>query len=126
MGLRLACLEVVPPRSRWSLSATETPRNPARKQSTVPYARSMGGQNTHNTGDCHKYEKDGTPKKYFTGKSTQQRNPHNRNAPCKHNNGYLQLSVKITKLEKSNKKLKRMIKKHKCNCDRDNNDSDSS
>ncbi len=41
-GLRLALLEVVPPRNGWSLSATESQKNPTRKQSTVPYARSMG------------------------------------------------------------------------------------
>ena len=34
--------EVVPPRKGWSLLATETPRSPAKKQSTAHYARSMG------------------------------------------------------------------------------------
>ena len=61
-------------------------------------------------GECCKYEKDGTPKKAFAGQSTQ-RNPHNRNAPHKRSTSYAQLSAKIAKLEKSNKKLKRANKK---------------
>ena len=84
-----------------------------------------GMQNTHNTGDCCKYEKDGTPKKAFTGKSAQ-RNPRNRNAPREHNTSYVQLSAKIAKLEKSNKKLKCTNKKRKRDCDSDSNDFDSS
>jgi hypothetical protein len=48
-------------------------------------------------GECRKYEKDGTPKKAFAGKSTQ-RNLSNRNAPREHNISYAQLSVKIVKL----------------------------
>jgi hypothetical protein len=37
-----------------------------------------GAHNTHNMGDCRKYEKEGTPKRAFAGKSMQQqRNPHN-------------------------------------------------
>ena len=55
----------------------------------------------HDTGDCHKYEKDDTPKKAFAGKSAQQ-NLCNRVAPCEHNTNYGQLSEKIVKLEKSN------------------------
>jgi hypothetical protein len=84
-----------------------------------------GAHNTHNTGECHKYEKDGTPKKAFAGKSVQH-NPHNRNVPCEHNTSYAQLSVKIVKLKKSNKKLKRPNEKCKCDCDSDSDDSDSS
>jgi len=84
-----------------------------------------GTQNTHNTGDCQKYEKDSTPKKAFTGKSTQH-NPSIRNAPRENNASYAQLSAKITRLEKPNKKLKRM--NMKCKHDRDSysDDSDSS
>ena len=81
-----------------------------------------GAHNTHNMGECHKYEKDRTPKKTFTGKSKQ----CNRNVPCKHNTSYAQLSVKIAKLEKSNKKLKVVNKKCKCSHDSDSNDSNSS
>jgi hypothetical protein len=69
------------------------------------YKKHWGVQNTHNTRDCSKYEKDGTLTKAFAGKSTQH-NLLNRKVMRKHNNSYAQLSVKITKLEKSNKKLK--------------------
>ena len=86
-----------------------------------------GAQNTHNTGDCRKYEKDGTPKRAFAGKGAQQqRNPRNRNAPRESNNSYAQLSAKIAKLEKSNKKLKRANKKRKRDRNSDSDDSDSS
>ncbi len=78
-------------------------------------------------GDCRKYEKDGTPKRAFAGESAQQqRNPRNQNAPHESNNSYAQLSAKIAKLEKSNKKLKRANKKRKRNRDSDSDDSDSS
>ena len=62
-------------------------------------------QNTHNTGDCRKYEKDGTPKKAFTGKSMQRTLCSNNamrsnNTTHVHNSAYVQLSMKIMKLEK--------------------------
>jgi hypothetical protein len=84
-------------------------------------------QNTHNTGDSHKYEKDDTPKKAFAGKSMQY-SLLNRNVLRKHNTSYVQLSAKIAKLEKSNKKIKHANKKRKCkhDCDSNSNDSDSS
>jgi len=81
--------------------------------------------NTHNTGECLKYEKDRTPRKAFIGKSAQ-RNPCSRNVPCRHNTSYTQLSVKIAKLEKSNKELKRLNKKCKHDRNSDSDDSDSS
>jgi hypothetical protein len=82
-----------------------------------------GAQNTHNMGDCRKYEKDGTPKRAFAGKSMQQHNQRNRNAPRESNTSYMQLSAKICKLEKSKKKLKRA--NIKCRRDRDSNSNDS-
>ena len=80
-------------------------------------------QNTHNTGEHKKYNSDGTPKKAFTGKSTQH-SPPNGSAPYKHIIRYAQLSVKMAKLEKSNKKLAN--KKCKHNYDSNSSDSDSS
>ena len=77
-------------------------------------------------GDCHKYEKDSTPKRAFAGKSAQQHNPRNWNVPREHDNSYVQLSAKIAKLEKSNKKFKCVNKKRKRNCDSDSDDSNSS
>ena len=79
-------------------------------------------QNTHNTGDCKKYNSDGTLKKGFAGKNAQ-RNPRNENAQREQKSNYVQLSAKITKLEKSNKKLKRANKKRRRDSD---SDSDSS
>ena len=35
------------------------------------YKKHGGPQNTHNTGDCKKYNSDGTPKKGFAGKNAQ-------------------------------------------------------
>ena len=40
----------------------------------------VGMHTTHTTMECHKYEKDRTPKKSFIGKG-RQRNPRSRNAP---------------------------------------------
>ena len=84
-----------------------------------------GAQNTHNTGDCKKYNLDGTPEKGFVGKSAQ-RSPRNESSQRDKKNNYAQLSAKIAKLEKSNKKLKRANKKRKCDHDSDSDDSDSS
>jgi hypothetical protein len=83
-----------------------------------------GKYNTRNTMECRKYEKDRTPKKAFIGKGVQ-RDPHSQNAPHRHNNTYVQLSTKIAKLEKSNKKLK-CDKKRKHDHECDSKDSDSS
>ena len=80
---------------------------------------------THSTTEYPTYEKDGTPKKAFVGKSMQH-TPCSNNMTCEHNSAYAQLSVKIAKLEKSNRKLKHTIKKHKCNRKSDSKDSDLS
>ena len=45
---------------------------------------------------------------------------------CDQNASYVQLSAKIAKLEKSNKKLKRVNKKRERDRDSDSDDSDSS
>ena len=85
-----------------------------------------GTQNTHNTGDCKKYNLDGTPKKGFAGKSAQRSLRATKAAQRDKKTNYAQLSAKIAKLEKSNKKLKRANKKRKHDHDSDSNDSDSS
>ena len=84
-----------------------------------------GANNTHNTMECRKDEKDGSPEKAIIEKGAQ-RNPCSQNVPYRHNNTYMQLSTKIVKLENSNKKLKQANKKHKHNCDCDSKDIDSS
>ena len=80
---------------------------------------------THNTMECCKYEKDGTPKKAFAGKSVE-RTLHSRDVMRDHNSAYVQLSAKIAKLEKSNRKLKHINKMHKHDRDSDSKDLDSS
>jgi hypothetical protein len=70
--------------------------------------------------ECCKYEKDGTPKKAFAGKSVE-RTLHSRDVMRDHNSAYVQLSAKIAKLEKSNRKLKHASKKRKHNHKNDNN-----
>jgi hypothetical protein len=78
--------------------------------------------------ECNKYEKDGILKKTFAGKSVQPTRPSN-NTPCsnnmmhENNSAYMQLSAKITKLEKSNRKLKHASKRHKRNRKSDCKDS---
>ncbi len=84
-----------------------------------------GTHNTHNTGDCKKFNSDGTLKKGFAGKNAQHPS-HNECASRKQNASYVQLSMKIAKLEKSNKKLKRARKNHKRDYDSNSNDSNSS
>ena len=92
----------------------------------MQHCKQHGGMhNTHNTTECHKYEKDGTPKKSFAGKGAQH-NLGSRNVLREQNNSNVQLSAKIPKLEKSKKKLKHANKKCKRNRDSDNKDSDSS
>ena len=73
-----------------------------------------GAHTTHNTGDCKKYEKDGTEKKGFKnyGKSGSK------------NQGYAQFEKKFEKLEKVMEKLYKSSRKSKKN-DREY-DSDSS
>jgi hypothetical protein len=69
-----------------------------RSKALCPVQEHGGIQSTHNMRDCHKYEKDSTPKNAFTGKSMQH-NPNNRNVPCEHNTSYAHLTEKIAKLE---------------------------
>jgi hypothetical protein len=100
------------------------PKKPRKETKHCALCKKHGGaQNTHNTVDCRRYATDGTPKRAFTGKTAQKQ--RNRNAPRETSN-YAQLSAKIAKLEKSNKKLKRAHKKRKRDRDSDSDDSDSS
>jgi hypothetical protein len=83
-----------------------------------------GAHNTHNTSECRKYDKDGTPKKSFAGKSAQRGS--RSGGTQREQSNYAQLSAKIAKLEKSNRKLKRANRKRKRDRDSDSEDSDSS
>ena len=84
-----------------------------------------GHAETHYMGDCKKYNSDGSPKKALQGKNVQH-NLHNKRASHQQNASYAKLSAKITKLEKSNKKLKCTKEKHKRKYISDSNDLDSS
>ncbi len=80
-----------------------------------------GTHSTQNMMDCHKYEKDGTPKKNF-----QCNQLRGSSSEKKHAQSHVQLSDKLTKLEKAHKKLKTASsRKRKC-YDSDSDDSDSS
>ncbi len=82
-----------------------------------------GAHTTHNTPDCRKYKSNGNPKRTFNGKKTNgpSRGPER---PARRGSSYAQLSAKIDKLEKSNKKMKCAInKKRKRHNDSDDSDS---
>ena len=83
-----------------------------------------GAHTTHNTPDCRKYDSNGTPKKSFKGTKPNgtSRGPER---PARGGSSYAQLSAKIDKLEKSNRKMKRAIDKKKRKR-RDSFDSDDS
>ncbi len=117
--------EVVPPRKGWSLSVTESQRNPVKVQSTVIYAKNMGVRITPIHGWLQEIQFGRYSKKGFAGKNAQLPSCNER-ASCKQNASFAQLSVKIAKLEKSNKKLKHMKKKRKRKYVSDSNDLDSS
>eukprot|EP00804_Cyclotella_cryptica_P025161 CCRYP_013008-RA/>CCRYP_013008-RA protein AED:0.42 eAED:0.42 QI:0/-1/0/1/-1/1/1/0/101 len=75
---------------------------------------------THNTSDCCKNEKDGKPKKGI------RKGQHGSTALDKNTaSAFAQLSAKVEKLEKANKRLKKSSKKHERDYDSDSSDSDS-
>ncbi len=76
-------------------------------QKIATYARNMGAHMTHSTGECRKYEKDGTLKASFraTKKGGKKSYPSNQN--------FAQLTKKIEKLEKALKKSGKRGKKHR-------------
>ncbi len=79
----------------------------------------------HDTNECHKYGKDGTPKIDFAW-----RKPciQSRGSKTTHDSSsaYAQLSAKFNKLEKSNQTLKQAQKKRKHSHESDSKDSNSS
>ncbi len=75
----------------------------------------------NNMSDCYKYDKDGKLKKRF-GKGQ-----HGSTALDKKTaSAFAQLSAKVERLERANKKLKKGSKKRKREYDIDSSDSDSS
>ena len=71
--------------------------------------------------DCCKYDKDGKIKKGFGKGQLGSMAPNKKTTSA-----FMQLSAKITKLEKANKQLKKSSKKCKCGYDSKTSDSDSS
>jgi hypothetical protein len=85
-----------------------------------------GAHTTHNTPDCQKYDSNGTPKKNFNGKKSTGTS-HGPEKPAQGGSSYAQLSAKIDKLEKSNRKMKCAMNKKKRKCyDSDSDHSGSS
>ncbi len=103
----------------------QIPKKSCKEAKHCTLCKKHGGvQNTHSTGNCEKYNLDGTPKKGLAGKNAQC-NPCNGSVLYKQNTSYMQLSAKIAKLEKSNRKLKHTNKMHKRNYNSNSNDSDA-
>ena len=80
---------------------------------------------THNTGECHKYEKDGTLKKSFNGKVAVGAK-YNGKGKKDHANSFVQIMERFSKLKKAVKKThKSSRKKKRRQEDSDSSDSDS-
>ncbi len=67
---------------------------------------------THNTGECHKYEKDGTLKKSFNGKAAIGPK-HHGNGKKDHTNSFMQFMECFSKLDKAVKKTQKSSRKKK-------------
>jgi hypothetical protein len=86
-----------------------------------------GAHTTHNTLDCQKYDSNGTVKKSFKG-TRPTGTSHGPERPALGGSSYAQLSTKIDKIEKSNKKMRCILlrqKTHKRHETSNSDDSDS-
>ncbi len=84
-----------------------------------------GVHTTHNTGECHKYEKDGTLKNGFS-KKTSIGQKHHSNGKKDHANSFVQFMECFLKLKKAVKKTQKSLQKKKhCQEYSDSSDSDS-
>jgi len=80
---------------------------------------------THNTGECRKYEKDGTLKKIFSGKAAVGQKRHGKGKK-ESANSFAQIMDRFSKLEKTVKKAQKgSRKKKRCYKSSDTSDSDS-
>jgi hypothetical protein len=82
-----------------------------------------GEHTTHNTGECHKYEKDGTLKKGFSKKAAIGQKCHG-SGKKENSNSFVQIMECFSKLKKMVKKAQKSSRKKKC-CQKDSNSSDS-
>ena len=84
-----------------------------------------GAHTTHNTGECRKYEKDGTLKKRFNGKATVEAK-YNGKGKKDHTNSFAQIMERFSKLKKAVKKTQKSKRKKKRHHEYSNSsDSDS-
>ena len=84
-----------------------------------------GAHTTHNTGECRKYEKDGTLKKSFSGKAAVGQKRHG-NGKKESANSFAQIMDRFSKLEKTVKKAQKSSRKKKRRYESsDSSDSDS-
>ncbi len=82
-----------------------------------------GAHTTHNTGECRKYEKDGTLEKGFSGKAAIMQKRHS-SGKKENSNSLVQLIEHFLKLEKTVKKTQKSLQKKKCRQE-NSNSSDS-
>ena len=110
---------------RKSTSSTDY-RIPQKVRSEKSCALCQKHGDTHtaqNTGECQKYEKDGTLKKSFNGKAAVGSKRHG-NGKKDHANSFAQFMERISKLEKAVKKTQKSSRKKK-HCQEYSNSSDS-
>ena len=104
----------------------KVPKKCHREKDCLLSKKHGGTHTTHNTPDCQKYDSNGTLKKNFNGKNANGTS-HGYKRPHWGGSSYAQISAKIDKLEKSNRKMKCAINKKKCkHYDSDIDDSDTS
>ena len=87
------------------------PKKPHKDAKHCALCKKHGGAHaTHNTSDCRKYDKDGKLKKSFgKGQRGSTASAKMTASAC------AQLSANVAKLEKANEKLKKSLRKRKCN-----------
>ena len=84
-----------------------------------------GAHTTHNTGECRKYDKDGTLQKSFSAKAAVGQKRHGSGKKESHNS-FVQVVERFSKLEKALKKSHKSARKKKRRHENsDTSDSDS-
>ena len=101
------------------------PKKVRSEKSCALYQKHGGVHTTHNTGECRKYEKDGTLKKSFNGKVAFGAK-YNSKGKKDHVNSFAQIMERFSKLEKAVKKTQKSTRKKKRRHEySDSSDSDS-
>ena len=99
----------------------------ARSEKNCALCQKYGGAHTtHNTGECRKYEKDGTLQKSFSAKTSAGKKSASGGKKQAYGNSFAQVMERFSKLEKAVKKSNKYAKKKKRRHDSsDSSDSDS-